>query len=764
MGEGGDAIKKLEDRIAELEAKLAELRQAHADELEAKLAELRQAHADELEARDATIADLRAQEKEYIATIAARDATIEALERALAERDAALAERDATIANLQADEKELRATLAAHDAKIKELEAKLASLEADLAASNQSALAIRELREQIEKLVNELAERDAQHQSALAEAQQRIADLTAQLAELRDRLDLRDNQLSDKEMELANALVEIEKLKRSIADLESRLVDLGAELERAKKEAAEAMEEARAKWGEEKEALIEVRPRARASAGLSFCWPSFATLRPLPHRPCRRRKTSRACNASSHALTLTHTRALPSTSIEQEINRLKNHLNARKETLKQRWTSTIIKLDANFLSSEDERNIAVEYGVDTLELLISQMYHEKILADIADDNDESSERQTLDEFTLDYFTFKFGVRAIAERHLSSLYDAIEQYADQSTKVSMFGSFCGHPACPPVAPQAIHTHLFFLAQIWRAGVPASEFKTARTVVPYNVLTEAVGETLSEHVEADVLAGVLETLDEKRGIAFDEPSRKGELGVNLDDAAKVILDLWSSLKDAFDDSLREHFHTADENSDGVLTFSEFTTVVTALRPEMTTRGVKGLFRQAQRKCLDGNTIDIEAFSSIALDSKLAFLPVRQPPNIQGRENYIERRLLEDSWAGYSEVLHATLGLISEEEASGNLRRAIESIEGHLKEGSGFQVRFAGAGAGELQGQSGGSRPNTPGASSGARIAAPAWTMYRRCLLLHYVQRERMELKHVESRRAEMGAAAFATKFND
>lgn len=701
-----DAIAERDETISQMEAKIAALQAA----LDEKIAEYEEA------------------QKEAQKVIATKDAHISELQRDISERDATIADLHAQVEDLTLKLKLLQDRYdndlrGAQDSLqvIHELEARIEKLEmekldtarhhekelAELRAAHEQELAKRddemaalreshkaEVAELNAKHESEVAELNAKHKSEVDALQQKIDELSTNVRDLKEELGIRTAELSKTQVELAKALSEIERLKKAVADLEKQLADLRAQLEREREEAAKAMEDALEAWNKEREML------------------------------------------------------------QEEMERLRDQLKQRQTTLKNRWTGTIIRMDANYLSMDDERDIKVSYGLDTLELLISQIYHEKILADIADDHDNDSTRQFLDEFVLDYMTFKFGVRVVAERHLASLFEAIEHYAGESVKVRMFGSLCGHPKCPAVEPHAIHTHLYFLAHAWRRGIPESEFSKARTLVDFEDLSLALSETLAEFAEPKLMESTIHNL-----LLLQVPSEDGSGAVvDLDLAAQVILDLWNDMYTEYTKTVRQRFMDADENNDGVLTFAEFQRVVTMLRPQTKEREAKVLFRLAQRRCANGNTIDFDAFATLALDSILAFLPVREPPIVRGRENYVEKRLLEDSWTAFMPVVNNTIEHLAEEDEKRNIRLAMDSINGHLADGTGFHVRFAGAGAEELAG--GQKHGETPA----GRVGSPAWVMYRRCLLLHYVHRERIVVKMNEQRRATDGSSAFSTKFHD
>ena len=107
-------------------------------------------------------------------------------------------------------------------------------------------------------------------------------------------------------------------------------------------------------------------------------------------------------------------------------------------------------------------------------------------------------RQPFADFVCASFIRKFGVRAVAERHLYALFRGVEEAAEGCPRVRVFGSLCEHPACPKVpAREAGNFYTLALSYLHVAvgGPSDSEVTDGRSDVPCDKAATAVARVLT-----------------------------------------------------------------------------------------------------------------------------------------------------------------------------------------------------------------------------------------------------------------------------
>jgi GT2 family glycosyltransferase/glycosyltransferase involved in cell wall biosynthesis/predicted nucleic acid-binding Zn-ribbon protein len=213
----GAMAAQLEDVVRERTEEVARLEAALADERARADAGLR-----EIEARDANLRDVQTR---FEILVADRDDTIRRLQQDVAEvsdhahamvRDVAL--RDGSIRQLQSDLAAAEADAAAANATVAEQEERLHALEAEL----------EDAREQLDAGAADLAAARGELEAAavaISERDERIRELEAELAELRERVDAEGTLLAVARGEAEAAAAEAQWQAGRIRELETEIAD-----------------------------------------------------------------------------------------------------------------------------------------------------------------------------------------------------------------------------------------------------------------------------------------------------------------------------------------------------------------------------------------------------------------------------------------------------------------------------------------------------------------------------------------------------------
>jgi len=366
-----------------------------------------------------------------------------------------------------------------------------------------------------------------------------------------------------------------------------------------------------------------------------------------------------------------------------------------------------------------------------LRIVIMQILCEKVAADVASDAEHGgsggsgSERQSLEEFTYDFFLFRFGLRAAAERHLRSLVDAVERDYATDPRVQVFARMIG--VVNPLPDDACDFLLRFLARIFQltTGPTAVEFTGGETTV-----------SVSQVSEAAVAPAAFGASPEGRALVDDVTSTAAVTGgdkskLDLDLVTTMVLKQWERTAEETSRAIQEKFLAADANGDGLLAYDEFSAVVKSLVEEagaggvqVSARTMKTMFREAlSMSSENGSAISPQAFAATLqrhgffkgpAGNTHAALPIAAPLAFE------EWGLLEGSWDTMKPVMQAVLEMLGSSSAPEceGVRGMIGDFEGMLK-------------------------ARSTSAKSG-------WALYRRILVVHATHQQRMELREMESKR--------------
>ncbi|GAQ83720.1 hypothetical protein KFL_001590080 [Klebsormidium nitens] len=405
----------------------------------------------------------------------------------------------------------------------------------------------------------------------------------------------------------------------------------------------------------------------------------------------------------------------------------------QKKSLMNLWTQTVPKTGGTV--------ITVKYTPRTLKVLISQVYCDKIAADIADDQEPGGQRQDMKEFVYDFFLFKFGLRAFAELHLLSVLKALEEYASSSQRMLLFGAFIGHAnVAPPLPPEALDFFLMYLSRLFGEtdGPQPTEFEEGRSDVALPAAASVTAFCFGPDTPGSVTDGLLARV---RALC----ARAQEPAIDVDVLMGLVMETWGQEQKESVQRIGDLFREADENGDGVLSYPEFSGIVRRIDGTVTERAIKNMFREALLDSNSGSRILPASFEKVARAHGLACSRhVSSGGHVAiGKEcRHDDLALLRDSWETVAPLIHEQVGTLKKQS---NLSSELKDLESQV-DGLQSMLRQGGRDTGQ-----------------GGRDAAPqVWQLYRRIILGFQIQNQRVELRNREEKRVQLGASAFQTLF--
>jgi hypothetical protein len=304
----------------------------------------------------------------------------------------------------------------------------------------------------------------------------------------------------------------------------------------------------------------------------------------------------------------------------------------------------------------------------TLRLVVAHILAEKAAADAHDDETPGEERQSLDHFVYDYFLLRFGIRQLAESHISAFVRGIATHWERGGggRLGTFGALLG---CLPTtsairgvcdgddgdvggstpgggggggdgaggsstkkeevigavandqAALSFYLHVRCAVFSRCGGVPSTELEEGVAEVPTAVVREVVTAALAPAVRA---ADVVTAMAAAGGGADDDAL------VDLDKALAAALVVWSRARALAGDRASRLFHEHDANGDGVMTWGEFSTFVEECQAGLSVREKKELFREAIKVSPTADTAAATPATvrAVSMQHGLGFLPVRLP----------------------------------------------------------------------------------------------------------------------------------------
>ena len=371
---------------------------------------------------------------------------------------------------------------------------------------------------------------------------------------------------------------------------------------------------------------------------------------------------------------------------------------------------------------------------EALPALLGQIFIEKMGADVADDT-AGTRRQGMAEFVYDFFLFKFGLRSFAELHLAALLAAVEREAAASPRVRLFGCFCHSDKCPVLPDDSQHFFMYALTRLHAAndGLQPSELKEGVTRVKPKVAAQVAREVLAEALPGLDEAALRACDARVEGMVTDDGGTgSASRSVDLDELLTYLVELWSESYEANVEEMKALWQRADENGDGVLSFSEFSAMIKSYQPETLERRIKVMFRESVQ--LSGssgdNKILPENFVAVARKYGLGALRVRFPMPVVNTAGlaFNELGFLRESW---SHVRPSVLAVMKGMFGDSSLAEALRDLTSQTEALDNLIDR----------------KMDTDS----------AWSLYRRIILGYTTEMQRRELTKRETDKATLVSAA-------
>lgn len=387
-----------------------------------------------------------------------------------------------------------------------------------------------------------------------------------------------------------------------------------------------------------------------------------------------------------------------------------------------------------------------EISAPALELLITNLYVQKILADVEDDK-VGEARQTMFEFVYDFFLFRFGLRHVSETLLWCLYNAVRAHADDNFKIRRFGRMCGildakvRKEFAPFPSLATDLYLQLMSRAVAKNMTKSS-KSSAVGLPESAFVDGGIPTLS----GDLLDVLPELVSDK---VLDLMRSKMELSTfvetDLDDLLGDLLTIWLKNYSEQGNHLAEMFVEGDSNSDGVLSPKEFTDLCHQVDPNLPDAQIKKMFKSALTKSgKSGNKMTAAAFAQTMREfNVLGYGSLKSMKHASASlAGLASAKFMDFPMAG--EVWGALSPLVVQAIAENRTRGAANDAElAALKE---LESMMSGL----------------EGMMSIRKDPSAVWKLLRRIIVSWTNVRQRLEAAAIEDRRDEQGFSAFTTSF--
>ena len=275
--------------------------------------------------------------------------------------------------------------------------------------------------------------------------------------------------------------------------------------------------------------------------------------------------------------------------------------------------------------------------IDKLLRFIDEVYHEKIEYDEVDDK-ENHKRHSMAEFVHDHLFRKYGLRSLADKHTFNLVSSLKLHIDHP-KIKLFARFCqcGIKHCDPLPLAALDFFLYVVAYFHTLedkygkdllftdpDIPTKTLMNVQSAL-YAVPT-VMGVLLNNGPK---MTGELE-LDQLK-IMFNVKLKVKEMSfkhhesqvIEVDILNDILMNCFESIWDALEDMLRTLFTEGDVDSDGVMTFDEFSDLVLSLHPETSENKLHRMFKFALKSLDDPTSHEITPDAFLLAAQELGFL---------------------------------------------------------------------------------------------------------------------------------------------
>jgi len=267
------------------------------------------------------------------------------------------------------------------------------------------------------------------------------------------------------------------------------------------------------------------------------------------------------------------------------------------------------------------------YTRKSTEKLIAQIYFDKITADEIDDRDNKT-RSTLPQFCYECILNKYGLKTLAKKNMAMVMHSVEHWAEHSVRVQLFAQFCGKHGVKKLDLNVLNFYLFMVK--YTHGNPKNvpdEVGLGLNVLSYEMETDASQIELKDAEQAtNWLHGecfqcskevVKDLSTEFRTLNLVE--RHGIRYIPFDEWTEVMCNQWEIELETTKKTLEDMFISADVDSDGILTYDEFSSLVWSIKPETSGREMTRLYQDALSQS-KSDSITPEGFVKVASDHGL------------------------------------------------------------------------------------------------------------------------------------------------
>lgn len=264
------------------------------------------------------------------------------------------------------------------------------------------------------------------------------------------------------------------------------------------------------------------------------------------------------------------------------------------------------------------------YTRKSTEKLISQIYFDKISADEIDDRDHKN-RATLPQFCYECILNKYGLKTLAKKNMLTVIASVHHWKGESRRVKMFAQFCGVPGEEKRDLDVLNFYLH--AVKYTHGNPKHipdevglGLNSLGVEMEHALITLKDAEKSADWLHNECFQSSKEVLHnlatEFRTLIVE---RDGVRRLPFDDWAEAVCRQWEVELENTKHTLESMFISADVDSDGILTYDEFSALVWSIKPETSGREMTRLYQDALSNS-SSDSLNPEDFVKVASDHGL------------------------------------------------------------------------------------------------------------------------------------------------
>jgi len=265
------------------------------------------------------------------------------------------------------------------------------------------------------------------------------------------------------------------------------------------------------------------------------------------------------------------------------------------------------------------------YTRKSTEKLISQIYFDKVTADEIDDRDHKA-RASLPQFTYECILNKYGLKTLAKKNMLTVIASVHRWKHESARVKTFAQFCHVPG---EAPRGLDVLNFYLHAVkYTHGNP--KHHADETGLGLNALgAESHEKALIDLKDAEQSAQWLhaECFQSSKDVLSSLSTEFRTMVIEKDGLRRLPFDEWAEAMcrewevelENTKRTLESMFISADVDSDGILTYDEFSALVWSIKPESSGREMTRLYQDALASSTS-DSLTPEGFVKVASDHGL------------------------------------------------------------------------------------------------------------------------------------------------